>query len=97
MLSSSVEYLSACLYNSSIVVGGYKDNEWKNGDGRPKTPLEIMEDYIHTVGINLLDDPSKSYGEIVDGLVLALEDGLQRDNVPLLSNGAQILGNKCSP
>ena len=25
-----VEYLSARLYNSSIVVGGSKDNEWKN-------------------------------------------------------------------
>ena len=31
MLSSRVECLSACLYNSSIVVGGSKDNEWKNG------------------------------------------------------------------
>ena len=30
MLSSKVEFLSARLYNSSIVVGGSKDNEWKN-------------------------------------------------------------------
>ena len=31
MLSSSVEYLSARLYNSSIVVDGSRDNEWKKG------------------------------------------------------------------
>ena len=31
MLSSSVEYLYASLYNSSIVAGGSKDNEWKKG------------------------------------------------------------------
>ena len=30
ILSSKVEYQSARLYNSSIVVGGSKDNEWKN-------------------------------------------------------------------
>ena len=29
MLSSNVEYLSARLYNSSIIAGGSKDNEWK--------------------------------------------------------------------
>ena len=31
ILSSSVEYLSALLYNSSIVVGGSRDSEWRNG------------------------------------------------------------------
>ena len=31
MLSSSVQYLSARLYNSSIVVDKSKDSEWKNG------------------------------------------------------------------
>ena len=31
ILSSSVEYLSARLYNSSIIVGGSRDSEWKNG------------------------------------------------------------------
>ena len=36
ILSSSVEYLSARLYNSSIVVGGSKDSEWKNGVVGPK-------------------------------------------------------------
>ena len=30
MLSSRVEYLLARLYNSSIIVEGSKDNEWKN-------------------------------------------------------------------
>ena len=31
MLSSNVEYLSTRLYNSSIVAGGSRDSEWKNG------------------------------------------------------------------
>ena len=44
--------------------------------GRPESPSKILEDRIHTVCINLLDDPSKSFGEIADGLVLPLEDGL---------------------
>ena len=30
VLSFSVEYLFARLYNSFIVVGGSKDSEWKN-------------------------------------------------------------------
>ena len=68
--------------------------EW---GGQPKTPSEILEDHIHTVGINLLDGPSKSSGEITDGLILQLEDGLQRADVPLFSNEAQVLGNKCNP
>ena len=36
VLSSSVEYLSTRLYNSSIVVGGSRDSEWKNGVVGPK-------------------------------------------------------------
>ena len=36
MLSSSVEYLSAFLYNSSIVASGSRDSEWKNGVVGPK-------------------------------------------------------------
>ena len=36
ILSSSVEYFSARLYNSSIVVGGSKDNDWKKGVVGPK-------------------------------------------------------------
>ena len=57
--------------------------EW---GGWPKAPLEILEDRIHTIRINLLDGPSKSSSEIADGLVLPLEDGLQRADVSLLSN-----------
>ena len=57
--------------------------EW---DGQPKAPSEILEDRIHTVRINMLDNPSKSSGEITDGLVLPLEDGFQRTDVSLLSN-----------
>ena len=48
----------------------------KEWGGRPEALSEIMEDRIHTVGINILDDPSKSFGEIMDGLVLSLEDVL---------------------
>ena len=31
ILSSSVEYLSALLYSSSIVTGGSRDSDWKKG------------------------------------------------------------------
>ena len=54
--------------------------------GQPKAPSKIMEDRIHVVRINMLDDPSKSSSEIADGLVLPLEDGLQRADVFLLLN-----------
>ena len=47
--------------------------EW---GGRPEAPSEILEDRIHAVIINLLDDTCKSSGEIADGLVIPLEDGL---------------------
>ena len=57
--------------------------EW---GGRPKAPSKILENRIHDVRINLLEDPSKSSGEIADGLVLPLEDGLQGAYVSLLSN-----------
>ena len=36
ILSSSVEYLFASLYNSSIVAGRSRDSEWKNGVVGPK-------------------------------------------------------------
>ena len=36
ILSFSVEYLSARLYSSSIVVGGSRDSDWKNGVVGPK-------------------------------------------------------------
>ena len=36
MLSSNVEYLSTHLYNFSIVTGGSRDSEWKNGVVCPK-------------------------------------------------------------
>ena len=51
ILSSSIEYLSVCLYNSSIITGGSRDSKWKNGGGRPKTPSGILEDRIHAVRI----------------------------------------------
>ena len=36
MLSFNVEYLSAHLYNSSIVTGKSRDSKWKNGVVGPK-------------------------------------------------------------
>ena len=41
MLSSNVEYLSACLYNSYIVVGGSKDSEGKKGVDGMKVLLKF--------------------------------------------------------
>ena len=41
MLSSSVEYLSSRLYNSSIIAGGSSDSEWKNGVVDPKLLLKF--------------------------------------------------------
>ena len=57
--------------------------EW---GGQLKAPSKILENRIHTVRINLLDDPSKSSSEIAEGLVLPLEDGLQRTDISFLSN-----------
>ena len=65
--------------------------EW---GGRPKAPSEILEDRIHTVRINLLDGLSKSSSEITDRFVLLLEDRLQRTDISLMSNCAQVLGKK---
>ena len=44
--------------------------EW---GGRPKAPSEILEDRIHIVQINMLDDPSKSSREIADGFIPRLK------------------------
>ena len=41
MLSSSVEYLFARLYNSSILAGGSKDSEWKKGVDGAKLLLKF--------------------------------------------------------
>ena len=43
MLSSSMENLSARRYNSSIVVDGYKDKDWKNGVVGPKLLLKFCK------------------------------------------------------
>ena len=44
--------------------------EW---GGRPKASSKILEDCIHTVRINLLDDSSKTSSEIVDAFILHLK------------------------
>ena len=43
MLCSKVEYFSARLYNSSIIVGKSKDNEWKNGVDSAKLLLKFCK------------------------------------------------------
>ena len=58
----------------------------EEGCGEAKTLLQILEDRIHTIHINLLDGLSKSLGEIEDGFILPLENGLQRTDVSLLPN-----------
>ena len=61
MLSFNVEYLSARLYNSSIVTGGSRDSEWKNGIIGPKllrkfwrTAFILYESICWTAPPNLL-------------------------------------------
>ena len=41
ILFSKVEYLFARLYNSSIVVDGSNDSEWKNGVDGAKLFLKL--------------------------------------------------------
>ena len=43
MLSSSVENLSAHRYNSSIVAGGSRDKDLKNGVVGPKLHLKFYK------------------------------------------------------
>ena len=43
ILSSSMENLSARRYNSSIVVGGSRDRDWKNGVVGPKLLLKFCK------------------------------------------------------
>ena len=61
ILSSSVEYLSIRLYNSSIVVDRSRDSEWKNGVVGPKllrkfwrTASILYESIYWTTPLNLL-------------------------------------------
>ena len=79
MLSSSVENLSARRYNSSVVVSGSKDNDWKNG-------VEVFQYCIHTVNINMIDRLSEPAREIPNGLIFPFKDGLDGADVPLLSD-----------
>ena len=63
----------------------------------PEAPSKVLQDCIHTIGINLLNGLPESSGELPDGLVIPLEDGLEPADVSLLSNGAQILSDECGP
>ena len=73
----------------------FHGGRWAEGKGLeersswPKAPSEVPQDCIHTIGINLLNGFPESSGELSDGLVIPLEDGLERADVSLLPNGAQ--------
>ena len=98
MLSSSVDNLSACRYNSSIVAGGSRDKDWKNGGGGwLKASSEVLQYCIYTVDINLLDCLSEPVREVPDGLVFPFKDGLEGGDVPFLSDRAQVLRDERSP
>ena len=43
MLSSSIENLSVRRYNSSMVAGGSRDKDWKNGVVGPKLLLKFCK------------------------------------------------------
>ena len=47
MLSSSLENLSACQYNSSIVADGSRDKDWKNG----VVSLQLLLKFYKTASI----------------------------------------------
>ena len=47
MLSSSVENLSARRYSSSMVAGGFRDKDWKNGVVGPK----LLRKFFRTASI----------------------------------------------
>ena len=55
ILSSSVEYHSARMYNSSIVAGGSKDREMEEGGRRLEAFPEILKDHVHVVKFYLLN------------------------------------------
>ena len=76
MLSSNVEYLSAYLYNSSIVAGGSRDSEWKNGVVGPKLLWKFWRTASILYESICWTAPPKSPYEITDGLVFPFEDGL---------------------
>ena len=65
--------------------------------GWPEAPSDILQDRIHAVDVDLLDCLAKSALEVLDGLVLPFEDGLEGADVPLLPNRAQILRDERGP
>ena len=71
-----------------MVAGGSRERDWKKRSSWPEAPSEVLQDCIHTIGINLLNSLPESSGELSDGLVILLEDGLEQADVSLLPNGA---------
>ena len=81
MLSSNVEYLSARLYNSSIITGRSKDREER---GRwCEASLKVLKDCVHAVNLYLLNGLPEPPGEVPHGFLLLLYNSLQITNISL--------------
>ena len=63
----------------------------------PKALSEVFQDRIHTVDVDLLDRLIEPACEVLDGLVLLFEDGLEGADVPFLLDIAQILRDERGP
>ena len=97
MLSFSVKYLRARLYNSSIVTGGSKDSEWKKGVDEPEAAPKDLKDSVYAISLYLLDSLPEPPCEVLYGFLFLLYNRLQRANVPLLSYRTKIPRDECSP
>ena len=76
---------SVQFFHSHWRVQGQRLEEW---GGWPETSSEVLQDRIHTVHVDLLDDLLKPAREVSDGLVFTFEDCLEGANVPLLPDRA---------
>ena len=76
ILSSSIEYLSARLYNSSIIASWFKDSDRKKRSRWPKASPKVLEDYIHAIQLYLLDDLLEPPCEVLNRLFFLLENSL---------------------
>ena len=89
ILSSSIEYLSARLYNSSIVAGGSKDSEGKKEVDGPKIILKFWRTMLYD-STCWMACPNLFVKSQIDFFFL-FENGLQGADVSLLLYRAEIL------
>ena len=83
MLSSSVENLSACRYNSSMVAGGSRDKDWKNRVVGPK----LLRKFCRTASILYISIcwtacPNLRVKSRMDSF--SFKDGLEGADIPFL-------------